>query len=108
MQLTRPACQKDKEQDGLRKTAYTGHHSPVHVLQFSAFWLHQSFGSEQLRQAPQQHFPVAGAGAGGSGGAPSLVVNLQFEMYAGFMLQCSGPEPQSSPSIQFMSRANQY
>lgn len=37
-----------------------------------------------------------------------MEVSLQFEMYAGFMLQCSVPLPHEAPSIQFMSGANQY
>jgi len=48
--------------------AYTGHHSPVHVWQFASFWLHQSFGSEQLEQAPQQHLPGTGPGDGAGTG----------------------------------------
>merc|ERR1719336_705245 len=84
---------------------------PVQMSQFAADWWHQPVLSspQSPQSAPnlQQPPEVGGAGPGEGGAGPTFDVSLQFEMYAGFMLHCSGPEPQSSPSIQFMSRANQ-
>merc|ERR1711997_1207713 len=103
-QLPRGGTKIRRKQKSHAQFAYAGHHSPVHAWQFSTFSLHQSPSSWQFEQSgPQQHFPGAGegAGGGGAGAGPTFVVSLQFEMYAGFMLQCSGPVPQSSPSIQF-------